>query len=58
VHALGFRFVLTPVLLNVLVILLVAMLFNIPFPRPRYPAATQAATLSTRARTIPRDTGT
>jgi len=38
VHAMGFHFVLTPVLLNVLVILLVAMLFNIPFPWRRYPA--------------------
>ncbi|MGD8618674.1 MAG: HPP family protein [Gammaproteobacteria bacterium] len=37
VHAMGFQFVLTPVLLNVLVILLVAMLFNIPFPWRRYP---------------------
>jgi CBS domain-containing membrane protein len=39
VHALGFHFVLTPVLLNVLVILLVAMVFNFPFPWRRYPAA-------------------
>ena len=39
VHTLGFHFVLTPVLLNVLVILLVAMLFNFPFPWRRYPAA-------------------
>jgi len=38
VHAMGFQFVLTPVLLNVLVILLIAMLFNIPFPWRRYPA--------------------
>ena len=39
VHALGFHFVVTPVLLNVLVILLVAMVFNFPFPWRRYPAA-------------------
>jgi len=38
VHALGFHYVLTPVLLNVLVILLVAILFNWPFPWRRYPA--------------------
>lgn len=38
VHALGYHYVLTPVLLNVLVILLVAMLFNFPFPWRRYPA--------------------
>jgi len=39
VHDLGFHFVLTPVLLNVLVILAVAMLFNLPFQWRRYPAA-------------------
>jgi CBS domain-containing membrane protein len=39
VHALGFHFVVTPVLLNVLVILLVAMVFNLPLPWRRYPAA-------------------
>ena len=39
VHAMGFHYVLTPVLLNVLVILLVAMVFNFPFPWRRYPAA-------------------
>jgi CBS domain-containing membrane protein len=38
VHTLGFHYVLTPVLLNVLVILLVAILFNWPFPWRRYPA--------------------
>jgi hypothetical protein len=39
VHTLGFHYVLTPVLLNVLVILLVAIVFNFPFPWRRYPAA-------------------
>jgi hypothetical protein len=39
VHTLGFHYVLTPVLLNVCVILMVAMLFNLPFPWRRYPAA-------------------
>ena len=38
VHALGFHYVLTPVLLNVGVILMVAMVFNWPFPWRRYPA--------------------
>jgi len=38
VHALGFHYVLTPVLLNVLVILLIALLFNLPFAWRRYPA--------------------
>ena len=38
VHTLGFHYVLTPVLLNVCVILVVAMLFNWPFPWRRYPA--------------------
>ena len=39
VHTLGFHYVLTPVLLNVCIILTVAMLFNLPFPWRRYPAA-------------------
>lgn len=39
VHQLGFQFVLTPVLLNTLIILLVAVLFNAPFAWRRYPAA-------------------
>ncbi|MFZ0469038.1 MAG: HPP family protein [Thiogranum sp.] len=38
VHALGFHYVLTPVLLNVLVILSVAIVFNLAFPWRRYPA--------------------
>jgi CBS-domain-containing membrane protein len=38
VHALGFHYVLTPVLLNVLIILAVALLFNFPFSWRRYPA--------------------
>ena len=36
-HALGYQFVLTPVLVNVLVILFVAVLFNLPFDWRRYP---------------------
>ncbi len=38
-HALGYRFVVTPVLENVLVILLVAVVFNYFFPWRRYPIA-------------------
>mgnify|MGYP002795101427 CR=1 FL=1 len=38
VHNLGYRFMLEPVLLNVLVILAVAILFNYPFLWRRYPA--------------------
>ncbi len=37
VRALGFAYLVTPVLLNVLVLLSVAMLFNAPFPHRRYP---------------------
>lgn len=37
-HALGYRFVLTPILENVLVILLVAIIFNYFFKWRRYPA--------------------
>jgi CBS-domain-containing membrane protein len=38
VHALGYQFVITPVLLNVMVILAVAVLFNYPLAWRRYPA--------------------
>jgi CBS-domain-containing membrane protein len=38
VQALGYQFVLTPVLLNVLVIVVTAILFNYPFAWRRYPA--------------------
>jgi CBS-domain-containing membrane protein len=37
-HALGYQFVLTPILSNVLVILAVAVIFNYPFKWRRYPA--------------------
>lgn len=37
VHALGYQFVFTPVLLNVMVIVLVAVVFNYPFDWRRYP---------------------
>lgn len=38
IHALGFQFLVTPVLLNVLTILCIAVLFNGLFPWRRYPA--------------------
>ncbi|MBI1424004.1 MAG: hypothetical protein GC149_11100 [Gammaproteobacteria bacterium] len=38
VHALGYMYVLTPVALNVAIILLVAILVNLPFAWRRYPA--------------------
>ena len=38
VHELGYQFVLTPVLLNVMVILCIALLVNYLFPWRRYPA--------------------
>ncbi len=37
IHALGFQFVLTPVLINAVTILLVALVFNFPFSWRRYP---------------------
>lgn len=37
-HALGYQFVLTPILSNVLVMLAVAVIFNYPFKWRRYPA--------------------
>lgn len=39
IHQLGFQFVLTPVMLNAITILLVALLFNAPFAWRRYPVA-------------------
>ena len=38
VHALGYQFVLTPVLLNAVTMLIAAILFNYAFPWRRYPA--------------------
>ncbi|OGS81413.1 MAG: hypothetical protein A2061_05770 [Gallionellales bacterium GWA2_59_43] len=43
VHALGYQFVLTPVLLNVSIMLLVAIVVNYPFPWRRYPAGLKSA---------------
>lgn len=37
VQSLGYTFLVTPVLINVMVLLGVAMLFNVPFPHRRYP---------------------
>jgi CBS-domain-containing membrane protein len=38
IHALGYQYVLTPVMLNTVVMLAIAILFNYPFPWRRYPA--------------------
>lgn len=38
IHALGYWYVLTPVMINTLIILLVAVIFNYPFLWRRYPA--------------------
>lgn len=43
VHQLGFQFVLTPVLLNAVSILAVAVIFNAPFAWRRYPAVWASA---------------
>lgn len=40
-HDLGYQFVVTPVLANVLIILVIAVLFNLPFATRRYPQALQ-----------------
>lgn len=37
VHTLGYAYLVTPLLLNVLILLSAAMLFNAPFPHRRYP---------------------
>lgn len=39
VHELGYQFVLTPVLMNVIIMLLAAVVFNYVFPWRRYPAS-------------------
>lgn len=39
IHALGYGFVFTPVLLNAVTIVIVAVLFNLPFKWRRYPVA-------------------
>ncbi|MGM0594743.1 MAG: HPP family protein [Pseudomonadota bacterium] len=39
VHELGYRFLLHPVLENAVIILVVAVVVNLPFPRRRYPPA-------------------
>ena len=39
VHQFGYQSVITPVMLNAITILLVALLFNAPFAWRRYPAA-------------------
>jgi CBS domain-containing membrane protein len=49
VQALGYGYVLAPVLLNVLVILTVAVLFNAPFAWRRYPAALKRVSRSERS---------
>jgi CBS domain-containing membrane protein len=51
VQALGYGYVLAPVLLNVAVILAVAVLFNAPFAWRRYPAALKRARRSERSAT-------
>ncbi len=38
IHGLGYQYVLTPVMLNAMVLVLIAVLFNYPFPWRRYPA--------------------
>jgi len=37
VHQLGYQFLVTPVMLNALTIVLIAIVFNYPFPHRRYP---------------------
>jgi CBS domain-containing membrane protein len=48
VHMLGYEFLLTPVLSNVVIILLVAFIFNYPFPWRRYPASMIKQSQSTK----------
>jgi CBS-domain-containing membrane protein len=52
VHALGYQFVLTPVLLNVGIMLLVAVAVNYPFPWRRYPAGLKPKPPASPARPV------
>lgn len=58
VHALGYQYVLTPVMLNTLVIFLVAVAFNYLFPWRRYPAALTEFRRRCTARPGKADSGT
>ncbi|MBV5307886.1 HPP family protein [Chromatium okenii] len=53
VHALGFDFVMIPVALNALTLLVVAVAFNYPLQRRRYPAALAEFTAPPRASIAP-----
>jgi CBS domain-containing membrane protein len=55
VHELGYGFLVMPVLINVLVILIVAVLFNYPFAWRRYPAALQQRKKATNEPKIPNE---
>ena len=48
VHALGFQFVLTPVLLNAVILLLAAIAVNWAFPWRRYPASLKKQSVSSK----------
>ena len=48
VHALGYQFVLTPVLLNTVIILVSAMAVNYAFPWRRYPASLKKQAVSSK----------
>lgn len=52
VHALGYQFVLTPVLVNVLIMLLAAIAVNYAFPWRRYPARFKLRARKPEARNI------
>jgi CBS-domain-containing membrane protein len=55
VHALGYGYVFSPVLLNVVVLLAVAVVFNYPFAWRRYPQCWQRASTQSGARVDPVD---
>lgn len=50
VHALGFQYVLTPVLLNAVIMLLAAIVVNYAFPWRRYPAGLRKPVVAVQAR--------
>jgi len=52
VHALGYAFLLTPLLLNVIAILMIAILFNMPFRWRRYPSCNNNRSLFIKEKKI------
>lgn len=53
IHDLGYQYILTPIGINVLVILLTAIIFNWPFPWRRYPLMSQVKQTKAELKSLP-----